>query len=343
MQIKPFFWEGSWKEGCLIILDQTLLPQQQTYIKIENIEVLWEAIKKLRVRGAPAIGLAAAYGVVLGIRYVEDNFYKALEDVISYLASSRPTAVNLFWALERMKRVAYELQAEDLETIKNKLFLEAKKMHQEDIATCSKLGEFGASLIPQKANLLTHCNAGGLATSGYGTALAAFFTAAKQGKDIHVYSDETRPLWQGARLTVWELQQMNIPCTLICDNTAAFLMQQGKVDMIFVGADRIAANGDTANKIGTYGLAISAWVHHIPFYVVAPLSTFDFSIPNGSAIHIEERSPEEIIAPYGQYIAPKETKAYCPAFDVTPNQYITGIVTEKGIIQTPITTPLPTV
>ncbi|HRU51816.1 MAG TPA: S-methyl-5-thioribose-1-phosphate isomerase [Planctomycetota bacterium] len=337
MEIKPMYWKGNWKEGHLVILDQTLLPQQQKYIDLHNIEATWEAIKRLQVRGAPAIGIAAAYGVILGIQNITENLQKNIEKVTDYLASSRPTAVNLFWALDRMKRTAKEHEQEPIETIKQILFQEACKIHQEDIEVCKKLGEYGASLIPNKANLMTHCNAGGLATSGYGTALATFFTAKAQNKDIHVYANETRPLWQGARLTSWELQQMKIPYTLICDNTAAFLMQQGKIDAIFVGADRIATNGDTANKIGTYGIAISAWVHHIPFYIVAPLSTFDITIPNGQSIEIEERHSDEITKPYGIQIAPLKTNAYSPAFDVTPHQYITGIVTEKGIVQTPIT------
>ena len=340
MEIKTIEWQGKYQDGKVAIIDQTKLPNKYEILIINNIEVMWDAIRKLKIRGAPAIGIGAAYGLFLGIRNIKskDTFFNELAKASEYLNSSRPTAVNLSWALKRMKKKACSLYDEhDLDSLKKNLWQEANNILKEDIEICHKLGENGQTLVKDNSNLLTHCNAGGLATSGYGTALAVMFSAAKHGKKIHVYADETRPLWQGARLTTWELKQFGIPTTLICDNTAAFLMQQKKVDMIFVGADRIAANGDTANKIGTYNLAVLAHVHQIPFFIVAPVSTFDFNISSGKEIKIEERSSDEVAKPYDLNIAPENINVYSPAFDVTPAKYINGIITEFGIIHHPLT------
>ena len=338
MKISPIEWEGTWRQGKAVIIDQTLLPQREERIFIETPQEMWEAIKVLKVRGAPAIGIAAAYGLFLGIRDSKDkeNFFIQLKENFSYLESCRPTAVNLLWALKRMQKKAWDEKDKALEDLKKILWQEANQILIEDREVGKALGRIGSILVKDNSNLLTHCNAGALATSGYGTALSVFFTAFSSGKRIHVYVDETRPLWQGARLTAWELQKENIPCTLICDNTAGFLMQQKKVDMIFVGADRITANGDTANKIGTYSLAVLAKAHGVPFYIVAPLSTFDLSLESGSQIKIEERSPLEVSSPYGLPIAPQGTFVYSPAFDVTPAEYISGIITENGLIEAPV-------
>ncbi len=330
--------------GKLRMIDQTLLPSQLLEIECRDVASVWEAIKMLRVRGAPAIGIAAAYGVCLGLAPLFQDgkmpdaktFNDKLQSVVEYLASSRPTAVNLFWALDRMKKTAAALSDLPTDTIAIKLLDEAKKIHQEDRDLCRAMGRYGASLVKSGDTLLTHCNAGGLATADYGTALAVFFTATAQGKKIHVYADETRPLMQGARLTAWELQQRGIEVTLICDSMAAMVMKQGKINAVFVGADRIAANGDTANKIGTYSVAICAKAHHVPFYVVAPSTTFDLTLHDGSGIPIEQRDPEEIRRGFGKQTAPDGIDIYNPAFDVTPAELITGIVTEHGLID-PVT------
>ncbi len=338
MKINPIDWAGSWQQGHAVIIDQTRLPEKEEYSAIETPQQMWDAIKALKVRGAPAIGIAAGYGLFLGIREAreKEEFFSLLDKNFQYLESSRPTAVNLVWALKRMQKKAWEEKNSSLELLKEILWKEANKILAEDREVCKKMGEIGNTLVKSTANLLTHCNAGGLATSGYGTALSVFYTAFASGKKIHVYADETRPLWQGARLTAWELHKANIPCTLICDNTAGFLMQQKKIDMIFVGADRITANGDTANKIGTYSLAVLAKAHGIPFYIVAPVSTFDLSLEEGSQIKIEERSPWEVTKPYGIPIAPEGISVYSPAFDVTPASYLSGIITEKGLIEAPL-------
>ena len=337
--IDPIIWQGDLAQGHVVLIDQTALPCQKKTLAITTSEQMWESIRQLQVRGAPAIGIAAAYGVVLGIRTAKNlaELGEKLGQTIDYLSTARPTAVNLFWALQRMQSKFQQLANNgDIDQIKQQLWQEAELILQEDRRTCQALGEIGSTLVSDGARLLTHCNAGGLATSGYGTALAIFFSAYKNGKNIQVYADETRPLWQGARLTTWELQQAGIPVTLICDNTAAFLMQQNRIDMVFVGADRIAANGDTANKIGTYNLAILAHVHEVPFYVVAPASTFDLSIASGAEIKIEERGAEEITMPYGQRIAPEKISVYAPAFDITPACYLSGIITERGIVEAPV-------
>jgi len=327
--------------GHLRLVDQTLLPVEFVQIECRDVETLWEAIKMLRVRGAPAIGIAAAYGVCLGLQTVagkdEVAFFARLDEVTEYLASSRPTAVNLFWALKRMKERAlagrgkkptFEIAAD--------LLAEARAIHEEDRQMCRAIGHHGAELLSDGQGVLTHCNAGGLATADYGTALAVFFAAAESGKRLHVYADETRPLLQGARLTTWELAQRGIAVTLICDSMAAQVMREGRVQAVVVGADRIAANGDTANKIGTYGLALVAAAHQIPFYVAAPTSTFDLSLARGDEIPIEERDPREITHSFGRQTAPEGINVYNPAFDVTPARLITALICEKGVIR-PVT------
>ncbi|MDO5582235.1 MAG: S-methyl-5-thioribose-1-phosphate isomerase [Planctomycetia bacterium] len=328
-------------KGSLWMIDQTLLPVELKEIECRDTEAVWDAIKMLKVRGAPAIGIAAAYGICVGIRSFfsegdsEDKgqFFDLLNRTADYLAASRPTAVNLFWALDRMKRIARELKDQKTAAeIAVALLEEARKIHEEDRAMCRKMGEYGASLVHDGDGLLTHCNAGGLATAEYGTALSVFFISAEQGKKIKVYADETRPLLQGARLTAWELHQAGIDTTLICDSMAAQVMKEGKIQAVFVGADRIAANGDTANKIGTYSAAVCAKAHGIPFYVVAPYSTFDLKLENGSGIPIEQRDPEEVRRGFGRQTAPDGVKIYNPAFDITPAELIRGIITERGII-----------
>jgi methylthioribose-1-phosphate isomerase len=285
----------------------------------------------LRVRGAPAIGITAAYGVVLGVQNLDDSktLRERVHQVAAYLRTSRPTAVNLFWALERMERAT----GEPCGVNRERLLQEAHAILAEDLAMCRAIGEIGAGLIRDGMGVLTHCNAGALATSDYGTALAAMFRAHEQGRRFCAYVDETRPLLQGARLTAWELMQRGVAATLICDSMAARVMQEGRVQVVMVGADRIAANGDTANKIGTYGLALLAKAHGIPFYVAAPSSTFDLSLPEGRRIPIEERDPREVTHPCGHQAAPDGIRVYNPAFDVTPAHLIAGIITERGLIQ----------
>jgi methylthioribose-1-phosphate isomerase len=332
-------WVGD-HNGHLILIDQTQLPGEISMLECKDIETVWEAIKNLRVRGAPAIGIAAAYGVVIGLQRdsgdTVDQLLARLDTVATYLAESRPTAVNLFWALDRMRRMATQSNESNVETLKATLLDEARAIHDEDRQMCHAIGRFGAELLNDGDSVLTHCNAGGLATSEYGTALSVFFTAQDQGKSFHVFVDETRPLLQGARLTAWELAQRGIDATLICDSMAAQVMSQGKVQAVVTGADRIASNGDSANKIGTYSLAVLAKHHGIPFYIAAPSSTFDLSIPNGSEIPIEERSSLEITNGFGKQTAPDGIKVYNPAFDVTPAHLIRAIITEKGLID-PVT------
>ena len=326
-------WIGD-LDGCVRLIDQTRLPAELVYLDCRDVETVWEAIRSLRVRGAPAIGIAAAMGVVVGarthLRADTAAFAARLAEAVAYLRTSRPTAVNLFWALDRVASCV-RLDGSPSENL-SRLLLEAKAIRDEDAAMCRTMGLIGAKLIADGDGVLTHCNAGSLATAEYGTALAVLFTAAEQGKKIHVYADETRPLLQGARLTAWELQQQGVPTTLICDNMAGQVMREGKIQKVFVGADRIAANGDAANKIGTYSVAVLAKYHMIPFYVVAPSSTFDLSLPTGAGIPIEERDPREITHGFGKPTAPDGIAAYNPAFDVTPAELVAGIVTEKGII-----------
>ena len=332
-------WIGG-PHGHLSLIDQTLLPTQLQTADCHTVEEVWEAIKVLRVRGAPAIGIAAAYGVCIGIQTLDwtqtshDQLCQRVTEITTYLATSRPTAVNLFWALDRMQDKATALLATNssVEHIAALLLEEAQAIHDEDRAMCHAIGRFGSELLQHGTGVITHCNAGGLATSEYGTALSLFFTAQDEGKHLTVYVDETRPLLQGARLTAWELQQRNIETILICDNMAAQVMREGKIQAVVTGADRIAANGDAANKIGTYGLAILAKYHSIPFYVAAPSNTFDLKLESGSEIPIEVRGADEITHGFGRQTGPDEINAYNPAFDVTPAELIAGIVTEKGII-----------
>jgi methylthioribose-1-phosphate isomerase len=330
-------WIGG-TDGFVRLLDQTLLPTQLEYRDCHTVEAIWEAIRTLRVRGAPAIGVAAAMGVVLGMQPCRDRsrgaYAHRLREVTAYLRTSRPTAVNLFWALERMERHVQPFTEQwSPEQLTQALLDEALAIEDEDRRMCRAIGAAGAQLIRDGQGVLTHCNAGGLATADYGTALAVLFSAAEQGRRFQVYADETRPLLQGARLTAWELQQRGIDTTLICDNMAAQVMKEGRVQLVVVGADRIAANGDTANKIGTYGVALLAQAHAIPFYVAAPSSTFDLGLADGNAIPIEQRDGREVTHGFGRQTAPEGIKVYNPAFDVTPARLIAGIITEKGIIQ----------
>lgn len=332
--------------GHLRLLDQTRLPVEWAEFDCHDEQRVWSAIKQLQVRGAPAIGIAAAYGMVLAAQRLSERGELSpagLDQAHEYLASSRPTAVNLFWALDRMRECWRDLSREDVldPTAANELMIDllatAREIHAQDRQMCHAIGRHGAALMKDVRGVLTHCNAGGLATAEYGTALSVIFTAQDQGHLLHVFVDETRPLLQGARLTAWELQQRQVPATLICDSMAAQVMREGRVQAVITGADRIAANGDSANKIGTYGLAVLAQHHQIPFYIAAPSSTFDLSIADGSAIPIEQRDPTEITAGFGRPTAPAGIGVYNPAFDVTPASLIRGIITEKGVIS-PVTT-----
>ena len=338
--VETLGWVGD-AHGCLEMIDQTLLPVEFRRIQCRDVETAWEAIKSLRVRGAPAIGIAAAYGVVLGVQAAagagEEAFFKRLVEVTDYLAGSRPTAVNLFWALERMGRAAGAGRGKKPPAeILADLLAEARAIHEEDRRMCRQTGRHGAELLRDGQGVLTHCNAGGLATADYGTALAVIFAAVSSGKRLHVFADETRPLLQGARLTAWELKERGIEVTLICDSMAAQVMREGRVQAVITGADRIAANGDVANKIGTYGVAVLAAAHEIPFYVAAPTSTFDLAIPSGEAIPIEQRDPREVTHGFGRQTAPEGIDVYNPAFDVTPARLIKALVCERGVIE-PVT------
>lgn len=334
---ESFLQSVSFENGTLTILDQTKLPNITEFIKIDRIEDAWDAIKQLKVRGAPAIGIAAAYGLLLGIKDASeenfDSFYKELQQHSNYLASSRPTAVNLFWALRRMNERAIKEKHLPINQIKQKLEHEAHLIRQEDEEVCRSIGKHALTLFQDGMGVLTHCNAGGIATAKYGTALAPIYLAKEKGWDIKVYADETRPLLQGARLTTWELMQAGIDVTLITDSMAAMVMSKGFVQAVIVGCDRVAANGDVANKIGTYGVALLAKAHNIPFYVAAPLSTIDITTATGKDIPIEERSPLEITEGFGALTAPEGVKVFNPAFDVTPAEYISAIITEKGVMK----------
>lgn len=337
--LRTLHWDGG-VDGHLVLIDQTLLPTEFKEIVCRNVESVWEAIKTLRVRGAPAIGVAAAYGVCVGLQtaaLVDDAaFFERFNDVLNYLATSRPTAVNLFWALDRMRRVGESLRGKrPAREVAQRLFDEARAIEEEDRRTCRELGRHGVPILADGSGVLTHCNAGGLATADYGTALAVMFAAAEAGRRLQVYADETRPLLQGARLTAWELKQRGIPVTLICDSMAAQVMREGRVQAVIVGADRIASNGDTANKIGTYGVAVLAAHHRIPFYVAAPTSTFDFAIGSGAEIPIEHRDPREVTHGFGRQTAPDGIDVYNPAFDVTPSELIAAFITERGVIHPP--------
>jgi methylthioribose-1-phosphate isomerase len=327
---KTLEWMGSASTGHVRILDQTKLPNETAYLDCRDVQCVWDAIKRLSVRGAPAIGIGAAYGCVIAEQRGE------FEKGAAHLATSRPTAVNLFWAIDRMKRVS----PRNAET----LLAAAKRIHEEDAAMCRRIGEHAQVLIDrlrdrapgsgeQTPGVLTHCNAGALATGGIGTATAPMYLAHERGVKLAIFADETRPLLQGARLTAYELQAAGLDVTLICDDMAAHVMRSGRIGMVIVGADRIAANGDTANKIGTYNLAVLAKHHGVPFYVAAPSSTFDLSLADGSGIPIEERAAEEITEGFGRRTAPPGVKTYSPAFDVTPHELITAIITDRGLIE----------
>ncbi len=338
MPVETIRWVGG-LDGCVEMVDQRRLPEEFTYLRCDEPEMMWDAIRTLCVRGAPAIGVAGAMGLVLGVRdSAAQSFEGLMADLLrvkEHLETSRPTAVNLFWALERMERTARENADLAVPELKERLLAEAQRILEEDRQTCRRIGANGAELLEDGDVVLTHCNAGGLATADYGTALAVLFAAAEQGKRVSAYAGETRPLLQGARLTTWELQQAEIPVTLICDSMAADVMCEDKVDCVIVGADRIAANGDVANKVGTYGLSVLARHHGIPFYVAAPASTFDLSVETGSQIPIEQRDPEEITRWGGRMIAPEETQVYNPAFDVAPAKLVSAIITERGIVREP--------
>ena len=328
-----------WKKNTVVLIDQRALPLAERYVSCKSYKEVISAIKDLTVRGAPAIGVAAAMGAALGALNLPslppNEFRRKLFAICDEIAQARPTARNLFWALEHMKNSFDQSKHSSQRELVNELVNEAKRICSEDIEINRQMGKHGSKLLADGDNILTHCNAGALATAGYGTALGVIRAAHEQGKKVHVYVDETRPVLQGARLTAWELKKEKIPFTLITDNMAGFLMQQGKIDKIIVGADRIAANGDTANKIGTYSLAVLACAHCIPFYVAAPLSTIDVSLKTGAAIPIEERRNEEVTHFKGVRSAPQGTKVYNPAFDVTPARFITAIITEKGILTKP--------
>ena len=330
---------GSLTPGFIRAIDQTRLPGDLRFLELRKVDEVWAAIKTLQIRGAPAIGIAGAMGLVLAAqKSVSTDISGALDDISKasdYLARCRPTAVNLCWALERMKKKAGEFKGLALKELKQILTQEAVDICEEDRGICRMIGEHGLPLLKGGKRVLTHCNAGGLATSQYGTALAPIYLAREKGWSVSVYADETRPLLQGARLTAWELMRAGVDVTLICDNMAAQVMKEGKIDLVFVGADRIAANGDTANKIGTYGLALLAKAHGLPFYVLAPTSTFDLKASSGKAIPIEQRSGGEITSLGGKRIAPDNVKIYAPAFDVTPAELISGIICEKGICRSP--------
>src|SRR5438034_3541907 len=330
------------REGdAVVMIDQRKLPGEEVYVRCKTAAEVARAIKTMVIRGAPAIGVAAAMGIALGIRTSKTTgtqklaaeFYRICEQ----MAATRPTAVNLFWAIERMKRAfAKGVEAgESVDQIKDRLDREAEAIHDEDVASCRAMGAFGAEVVPADAHILTHCNAGALATAGYGTALGVIRGAVEAGKRVAVFADETRPFLQGARLTAWELVRDGIDTTIITDNMSGALMRQGRVDLVVVGADRIAANGDTANKIGTYGVAVLAREHNIPFYVAAPLSTIDLETPDGQHIPIEERNPREVTHVGGVRLAPAGELIWNPGFDVTPHKFITGIITERGIFRAP--------
>lgn len=330
----------SWNDTGLTLVDQTKLPEHCEFIQIGTIEAAFDAIRTLKVRGAPAIGITAAYGLFLGMQQsnagTPADFFEKIDQHVAFLSGARPTAVNLFWALDRLRNELRELPDPTIERLNSNLLGLAKALHDDDRNRCDQMADFGATLISQNAKILTHCNTGALATGGIGTALGVIYRAHQQGKNIQVFADETRPVLQGARLTVWELHNANIPVTLICDSMGAFLMQQKKVDAVILGADRIAADGSVANKIGTYNLAVLAKHHGVPFYVAAPLSTFDMAIKSGVEIPIEERNPEEIRRVFNQtLITVPDVSCWNPAFDITPPELVTAIITEKGVIRPP--------
>ncbi len=335
------FYTLKWDGDSVSFIDQRLLPNQEVYVKCTNYQEVATVIETMVVRGAPAIGISAAYGIALGLLNSKtenlEEFKKHFDNVANVMARTRPTAVNLFWAIDRMKKKFYSVCeiTKDISSITKAIIDEALLMYNEDVTTNKAIGKNGNAVVKSGMNILTHCNAGALATADYGTALAVIRSAVEDGKKIHVYADETRPFLQGARLTMWELMKDNIDCTLISDNMSGHLMSKGKIDLIVVGADRIAANGDSANKIGTYSVAVLAKYHGIPIYFAAPISTIDINCPDGSKIPIEERSIDEVRKVNGTFICPQNAKAFNPSFDVTPNSLIAGIITERGIVRPP--------
>jgi len=328
-----------WTDSGVRFIDQTKLPNEETYVNCTTHQQVADVIRDMVVRGAPAIGVAAAMGIALGINNSKaDNVLslkQEFEEIADLIGKTRPTAVNLFWATRRMREKFETIKSKPIPEIKHLLVEEAKRMHAEDIAANQAMGRHGATLMPASGGVLTHCNAGALATCGYGTALGVIRAAIEQGKKIHVYADETRPFLQGSRLTAWELMKDGIPTTVISDNMAGAMMKQGKIGAIVVGADRIAANGDVANKIGTYTVAVLAKEHSIPFYVAAPFSTIDLATPDGSGIPIEQRNPREVTHFAGKLVTPEGVGIENPAFDVTPAKYVTAIITEGGIARAP--------
>ncbi len=330
-----------WTDAGVVMIDQTRLPREEVYVTCRDYGEVAEAIRSMVIRGAPAIGVAAAMGVAIGVLHAEPaRLDQEFETICATLAATRPTAVNLFWAIDRMKRLYDALRACPVEEIRRRLVDEAKQIRLEDIAINEAIGRHGAALVPDGKTVLTHCNAGALATAGYGTALGVIRAAVAEGKHIDVFADETRPFLQGARLTVWELQHDGIPATLITDNMAGHFLKSGRIGCVVVGADRIAANGDVANKIGTYGVAVLAHENGIPFYVAAPVSTLDLSLASGEQIPIEQRPAAEVTHVFGVPVAPAGAQVQNPAFDVTPNRYVTAIVTERGVARAPYTESL---
>jgi len=318
------------------MIDQTRLPLEETYVTCGTYAEVADAIRDMIIRGAPAIGVAAAMGVALGVLHADEHLLDAqVATICETLAGTRPTAVNLFWAIERMRRLYGSLRGQPIAEIRRRMIEEALLVREEDIAINRAIGRHGAPLVPDHKTVLTHCNAGALATAGYGTALGVIRAAIESGKQVDVFADETRPFLQGARLTVWELQQDSIPTTLITDNMAGYFMKSGRIGCVVVGADRIAANGDVANKIGTYSVAVLAKENGIPFYVAAPVSTFDLTLASGDLIPIEQRSPDEVTHVFGVPVAPEAIAAANPAFDVTPARYVTAIVCERGVARAP--------
>jgi methylthioribose-1-phosphate isomerase len=328
-----------WTEGGVRFIDQTKLPGEETYLTCATYQQVADAIRNMVVRGAPAIGVAAAMGIALGVKHSKaesaGELKRELDEICDVIGKTRPTAVNLFWAIQRMQEKFERIRIRPIPQIKRELIEEAQRMHAEDIAANQAMGRHGATLMPSSGGVLTHCNAGALATAGYGTALGVIRAAVEAGKKIHVYADETRPFLQGSRLTAWELMKDGIPTTVISDNMAGAMMKQGKIGAIVVGADRIAANGDVANKIGTYTVAILAKEHGIPFYVAAPLSTIDFACADGSGIPIEQRNAREITHFAGRQMVPDGVSIENPAFDVTPAKYVSAIITERGVARAP--------
>jgi methylthioribose-1-phosphate isomerase len=325
-----------WTDDGVVMIDQTRLPREEAYVTCRTYGEVADAIRSMVIRGAPAIGVAAAMGVALGVLRSNDS----LEDICDTLARTRPTAVNLFWAIDRMKKLYESLRGWPIDQIRARLVSEAQQIRLEDIAINQAIGQHGAALVPDGKTILTHCNAGALATAGYGTALGVVRAAVASGKKVDVFADETRPFLQGARLTVWELQQDGIAATLITDNMAGHFLKSGRIGCVVVGADRIAANGDVANKVGTYSVAVLAKENGVPFFVAAPISTLDLTLASGDEIPIEQRAASEVTHVFGVQVAPDETRVENPAFDVTPNRYVTAIITERGVARAPYTESL---